>query len=90
MPLLLYSSFTFVLDQRATKFLVQPSNENFCFLARISRTVLSIYGSTILLLNLGLFFNLLISYKVGRTPWTGDQSVARPQTRNKCTQASMP
>jgi hypothetical protein len=36
-------------------------------------------------------------YAVGRTPWTGDQPVARPlpthramQTQNKCTQTSMP
>jgi hypothetical protein len=39
----------------------------------------------------------LILYTVGRTPWTGDQPVARPlpthrttQTQNKRTQTSMP
>jgi hypothetical protein len=30
------------------------------------------------LLELGRFFSLLILYTVGRTPWTGDQPVARP------------
>jgi hypothetical protein len=42
-------------------------------------------------------FQFLNLYTVGRTPWTGDQSVARPlpiyrttQTRNKRTQTSMP
>jgi hypothetical protein len=42
-------------------------------------------------------FDSLIFYTVGRTPWTGDQPVARPlpthrttQTQNKRTQTSMP
>jgi hypothetical protein len=42
-------------------------------------------------------FSFLILYTVSRTPWTGDQTVARPlpvhrttQTQNKCTQTSMP
>jgi hypothetical protein len=30
------------------------------------------------LLGLGLFFSFLILYAAGRTPWTGDQLVARP------------
>jgi hypothetical protein len=30
------------------------------------------------LLGLGLFFSFLILYTVGRTPWTGNQPVARP------------
>jgi hypothetical protein len=30
------------------------------------------------LLDLGCFFNFLIFYTVGRTPWTGDQPVAGP------------
>jgi hypothetical protein len=58
---------------------------------------LSIYGSTtVLLLNVGLFFSFLILYTVGRIPWTGDQPVARPlpahrtkQTQNKRRQTSM-
>jgi hypothetical protein len=42
----------------------------------------------------GRFFSFLIFYIVGRTPWTGDQSVARPlprttQTQNKRTLTSM-
>jgi hypothetical protein len=42
-------------------------------------------------------FQFLNPYTVGRTPWTGDQPVARPlptrrttQIRNKRTQTSMP
>jgi hypothetical protein len=49
------------------------------------------------LLELGHFFNFLILYTAGRSPWTGDQPVARPppthrtaQTQNKRTQTSMP
>jgi hypothetical protein len=30
------------------------------------------------LLDLGRFFSFLIFYRVARTPWTGDQPVARP------------
>jgi hypothetical protein len=47
-------------------------------------------------LDLGRFFSFLILYTVGRTPWTGDQPVARPlpthkttQTQKKRTQPSM-
>jgi hypothetical protein len=54
---------------------------------------LSLYGP----LNLGRYFSFLILYTVGRTPWTGDQPVARPlptylttQTQNKRTQTSIP
>jgi hypothetical protein len=53
---------------------------------------LSIYCSTVLLLDLGRFFSFLIVYTVGGTPWTGDQPVARllpthrtTQTQNKRT-----
>jgi hypothetical protein len=49
------------------------------------------------LLDLCRFFSFFISYKVGRTIWTGDQPVARPlpihrtaQTQNKHTQTSKP
>jgi hypothetical protein len=49
------------------------------------------------LLDLGRFFSFLVIYTLGRTPWTGDQPVARPlpthrttQTQNKRTQTSMP
>jgi hypothetical protein len=48
-------------------------------------------------LDLGRFFSFFIPYTVGRTPWTRDQSVARPlpthrttQTQNKRIQTSMP
>jgi hypothetical protein len=58
---------------------------------------LSIYSSTVLLLNLGRFFSFLILYTVGRTPWKGDQPIARPlpthrttETQNKRTRTSMP
>jgi hypothetical protein len=57
--------------------------------------MISLYGSTALV-DLGRFFNFLI-YTVGRTPWTGDQFVARPlpthittQILNKRTQTHMP
>jgi hypothetical protein len=57
----------------------------------------SIYrGSAVLLLNPGRLFSFFIFYTIGRTPWTGDQPVARPlpthrttQTQNKRTQTSM-
>jgi hypothetical protein len=49
------------------------------------------------LLNLGRFFSFLIFYTVCRTPWTGDQPVARllptrrtTHTQNKRTKTSMP
>jgi hypothetical protein len=49
------------------------------------------------LFGLGRFFSYVIFYTVGRTPWTGDQHVARPlstyrttQTPNKRTQTFMP
>jgi hypothetical protein len=56
---------------------------------------ISIYGSTSLV-EFGSFSNFLILYTVGRTPWKGDQPVARPlpthrttQTQNKRTQTYM-
>jgi hypothetical protein len=49
------------------------------------------------LLGPGGFFSFVILYTVGRTPWTGDQPVARPlpkhrttQTQNKRTQTTIP
>jgi hypothetical protein len=48
---------------------------------------LSIYDSTVLLLDLGRFFSFLILYTVGRTPWTGNQPVARPLPKHRITQA---
>jgi hypothetical protein len=49
------------------------------------------------LLDPGRFFSFLIFYRVGRTPWTGDQSVDRPLpahrtalTQIKRIQTSMP
>jgi hypothetical protein len=44
------------------------------------------------LLGLGRFFSFLILYTVGRTPWTGDQPVARPLPAHRTTQTqtSMP
>jgi hypothetical protein len=57
---------------------------------------LSLIGCTALV-DLGRFFSFLILYTAGRTPWVGDQPVARPlptcrttQTQNKRTQTSMP
>jgi hypothetical protein len=58
---------------------------------------ISIYDSTALCWTLAAFFSFLILHTVGRTPWTGDQTVARPlpthrttQTQNRRTQTSMP
>jgi hypothetical protein len=47
------------------------------------------------LLDLGRFFSFLILYRIGRTPWTGDQPVARPLPTHRTThrintQTSMP
>jgi hypothetical protein len=57
---------------------------------------LSICGSTALV-DFGRFFGFIIVYTVVRTPWTGDQPIARPlpthrttQIQNKLTQRSMP
>jgi hypothetical protein len=36
--------------------------------------------------DLGRFFNFLILYTVGRTPWTGDQPVVRPLPTRRTTQ----
>jgi hypothetical protein len=38
-----------------------------------------------LLLGLGRFFSFLILYRVSRTPWTGDQPVARPLPTHRTT-----
>jgi hypothetical protein len=38
------------------------------------------------LLDLGRFFSFLILYTVGRTPWTGDQPVARPLSTHRTTE----
>jgi hypothetical protein len=58
---------------------------------------LSIYGSAVILLDLGRCFSFLILYTVDRTPWAGDQPVERPlpthrttQAQNKSTQTFMP
>jgi hypothetical protein len=51
---------------------------------------LYIYGSTVLLLDLGRFFSFLILYSRYDT-LAGDQPVAKPlPTQNKRTQTSMP
>jgi hypothetical protein len=54
---------------------------------------LSIYGFTVLFLDLDCFFSFLILFTVCRISRTGDQPVTRPlprQTQNKSTQISMP
>jgi hypothetical protein len=52
---------------------------------KITRSILSLYGSTVLLLDLGRFLNSLILYTVGRTPLTGDEPVARPLLARRTT-----
>jgi hypothetical protein len=67
-------------------------------LGRISGALhtLSIYGSTVLLLNLGQYLSSLILYKVGRTPWTeispsqGRYLHIEQHKQNKHTQTFMP
>jgi hypothetical protein len=61
-----------------------------------THTHLSIYGSTVLLLDLGRFFSFFTLYIFGRTPWKGDQTLVRlvptqrpKQIQNKRTQTSM-
>jgi hypothetical protein len=61
--------------------------------SRVSSACLWVYSP---LLDLGRFFNFLILYRVSRTPWIGDQPVARPipthrttQTQNKRTHTSL-
>jgi hypothetical protein len=58
---------------------------------------LFIYDSTVSLLDFDRFIGFLILYTVDRTPWTGDQPIAMPQsthrttqTQNKRRQTSMP
>jgi hypothetical protein len=60
-------------------------------------TYLPTYGSTALCWDLGHFFSFLIFYTVCRSPWKGDQPVARPllahrtaKTQNKRIQTSVP
>jgi hypothetical protein len=72
---------------------VSPANEKNRRILWGWHFLLSIYGSTVLLLVLGRFFSFVILYTIGRTPWTGDQPVVRPlptQIQNKRTQTSMP
>jgi hypothetical protein len=44
------------------------------------------YGSKALMLNLGRFFSFLIFFTIGRTPWKGDQAVARPLPAHRTVQ----
>jgi hypothetical protein len=59
--------------------------------------ILFYYGSTALFVGPWPLFQFLDLHTVSRTPWTGDQPVARPlpthrttQTQNKRPQTSMP
>jgi hypothetical protein len=57
-----------------------------CMLNSLSFLCLSLYGSAVPLLDLARFFSFLILYTVGRTPWTGNQPVARPLSTRRSTQ----
>jgi hypothetical protein len=46
---------------------------------------ISMYSYTALV-GLGRFFSFLILYTVGKTPWTGDQTVVRPLPTHRTTQ----
>jgi hypothetical protein len=61
-----------------------PATANFS--AIFLKFLLSIYGFTVILLDLGRFSSFLILYTVGRTPWTGDQHVTRPLPTHRTTQ----
>jgi hypothetical protein len=58
----------------------------------IQHSRIYIYISTVLCWTLACLFSFLIFYIVGRTPWTGDQSVAMPLPAHRTaqTQTSMP
>jgi hypothetical protein len=69
----------------------------YIYSSRQKQKSVSIYGSTVLLSDLGCFFSFLTLYADGRTPWTNDHPVARPlptrrttQTQNKRMHTSMP
>jgi hypothetical protein len=71
-------------------------SEYFGFPSQFSFLSFSLYDS-IAFWTFTPFFSFLILHTIGRTPWTGDQPVARPlpthgttQTQNKRTQTSMP
>jgi hypothetical protein len=79
--------------QKQSLALMQPVRKP-SSLKKLLLLLLFFYGP---LLSLGRFFSFLTLYTKGRTPWRGDQPVARPlsthrttQTQNKRTQISMP
>jgi hypothetical protein len=81
------------IDQLSTKC---TEHKNLSVTVLICPISPSIYGSTALV-GLGSFFQFLNIYRVGRTPLTEDQLVARPlpthratQTQNKSTHTCMP
>jgi hypothetical protein len=47
---------------------------------------LSVYGFAALFTLTAVFFGFFILYTVDRTPWTGDQPVARPLLTHRITQ----
>jgi hypothetical protein len=99
--------YAFVFHERITNFKTLNSENGFnqrphttsCSPPSASLTVFKIFIYVWLyspLLELGRFFSSSILYKVGRTPWTGDQPDSRPlpthrttQSQNKRTQTSM-
>jgi hypothetical protein len=86
------------ISRTVALYFIYTANRSVCHLDRCERCVsiyLWLYSP---LLDRGVFsVSCLIFYIVDRTPWTGDQPVARPLrahrtalTQNKCTQTSMP
>jgi hypothetical protein len=75
--------------------------QKYCLRCRYFRRMWNDLGETVVaqlllllwlyspLLGLGRFFSFFILYTFGRSPWTGDQSVARPLPTHK-TQISIP
>jgi hypothetical protein len=82
-PRLQSHSYTWQYATRLTKRFLFLFPHLFLFISVFVFLFLSLFFILLLwfyspLLGLGRFFSFLILYTVGRTPWTGDQSVARP------------
>jgi hypothetical protein len=69
--------YTYNIYVESVHFFIVDKETNVCSWPFISTTMtmMMMYSS---LLGLGHFFSFLILYTVGRTPWTGDQPIARP------------
>jgi hypothetical protein len=62
--------------------IILASRYCYCLLLLLLLLLLRLYGS---LFGLGHFFNLLIRHTVHRSPWKGDQPIAKPLHRHRTT-----